>query len=280
MELDEDFFREEIFYQDIYYVTKGKEQCVPNHSFGPTVREYYLIHVIMDGKGYFEIGENRFYLKKGQFFIIYPEVMSFYQADEEDPWEYYWIGLNGKRLENLLSAIGFHLEHPVGTVNEYGEAKRLMEEIMQANPFDTLSRVRLQGQLYVLLSMLGSGWESTDIEKIEKINKSVEYTKQAIEIIKERYHDVDFLIRDISDQLSLNESYLTSIFRKTTNRTLHDYLIDFRVQKSREYLETTDLSVAEVAEKVGYRNPLSFTRVFKSKMNMSPRAYAKHAKAK
>ena len=88
MEMDEDFFKEEIYYKDLYYTTKGKEQCAPNHSFGPTVREYFLIHIIMKGKGYFEIGNSRFNLKEGQFFIIYPNVMTYYQADEEDPWEY------------------------------------------------------------------------------------------------------------------------------------------------------------------------------------------------
>ena len=107
--MDEDFFKEEIYYKDLYYTTKGKEQCAPNHSFGPTVREYFLIHIIMKGKGYFEIGNSRFNLKEGQFFIIYPNVMTYYQADEEDPWEYYWIGMKGEHLEALLMAIGFQV---------------------------------------------------------------------------------------------------------------------------------------------------------------------------
>ncbi|CZQ85281.1 helix turn helix arabinose operon control protein [Trichococcus palustris] len=278
--MDEDFFREEVYYKDLYYVTKGKEQCEPNHSFGPYMREYYLIHIIMKGKGYFEIGNSRFNLKQGQFFIIYPNVITFYQADEEDPWEYYWIGLKGEQLEALLGAIGFRLSNPVGNVKRFDETKQMMEDIMQANPFDVLSRVRLQGQLYLLLSMLGSDLDGTEIRQIEKVNRGVEYTKQAIEIIKERYHDVDFQIGDISQELSLNESYLTAVFRKTTNRTPHEYLIDFRVYTGRIYLETTDLSIADVAEKVGYKNPLSFTRIFKSKMQMSPREYAKKAKNK
>ncbi|MGA9518150.1 MAG: AraC family transcriptional regulator, partial [Trichococcus sp.] len=120
----------------------------------------------------------------------------------------------------------------------------------------------------------------TEIKQIEKINKGVEYTKRAIEIIKERYQDTDFLIGDISRELSLNDSYLTAVFRKTTNLTPHDYLIFFRIHKSREYLETTDLSIAEIAEKVGYKNPLSFTRIFKHQMQMSPRAYVKKVKTK
>ena len=280
MEMDEDFFKEEIYYKDLYYTTKGKEQCAPNHSFGPTVREYFLIHIIMKGKGYFEIGNSRFNLKEGQFFIIYPNVMTYYQADEEDPWEYYWIGMKGEHLEALLTAIGFQVSHPVGNVKNFGQVKAMLQEIMAANPFDTLSRLRLQGQLYLFLSMLAHDLDGTEIKQIEKINKGVEYTKRAIEIIKDRYQDSDFMIGDISRELSLNDSYLTAVFHKTTNRTPHEYLIDFRIQKSREYLETTDLSIAEIAEKVGYQNPLSFTRIFKSKMQLSPRVYVKKVKTK
>ncbi|MDB6353701.1 AraC family transcriptional regulator [Trichococcus sp. K1Tr] len=280
MKMDEDFFKEEIYYRDLYYTTKGKEECAPNHSFGPTVREYFLIHIIMKGKGYFEIGNSRFNLKEGQFFIIYPNVITYYQADEEDPWEYYWIGMQGEQLEALLEAIGFRVSHPVGNVKNFGQVKEMMQEIMAANPFDILSRLRLQGQLYLLLSLLGHDLNGTEIKQIEKINKGVEYTKRALEIIKDRYRDVDFQIGDISRELSLNDSYLTSVFHKTTNRTPHEYLIEFRIFKSREYLETTDLSIAEIAEKVGYKNPLSFTRIFKSKMEMSPRAYVKKVKTK
>lgn len=276
--MDEDFFQKSELYQDLYYVTKGREKCAPNHSYGPNIREYYLIHIILEGKGYCETEISKFNLSKGQFFVIFPDEQTFYQADEENPWEYIWFGFDGRVAESILSSMGINRQTPIGSIKNFNESKELVENMIGMQPFEHENRIQLQGMLYWLISLLDSKTRDNNIKPIEKINRRIVYTHDAIDLIKQNYQNVDFLIGDISEQLSLNESYLTSIFRQVTGRTLHEYLIDYRIQKSREYLETTDFNVREVAEKVGYKNPLSFTRVFKRKIGMTPTEYKKTTK--
>lgn len=276
--MDEDFFQKSELYQDLYYVTKGREKCAPNHSYGPNIREYYLIHIILEGKGYCETETSKFNLSKGQFFVIFPDEQTFYQADEENPWEYIWFGFDGRVAEAILSSMGINRQTPIGSIKNFNESKELVENMVGMQPFEHENRILLQGMLYWLISLLDSKTRDNNIKPIEKINRRIVYTHDAIDLIKQNYQNVDFLIGDISEQLSLNESYLTSIFRQVTGRTLHEYLIDYRIQKSREYLETTDFNVREVAEKVGYKNPLSFTRVFKRKIGMTPTEYKKTTK--
>ncbi|SFQ26937.1 AraC-type DNA-binding protein [Desemzia incerta] len=276
--MDEDFFQKSELYQDLYYVTKGREKCAPNHSYGPNIREYYLIHIILEGKGYCETETSKFNLSKGQFFVIFPDEQTFYQADEENPWEYIWFGFDGRVAEAILSSMGINRQTPIGSIKNFNESKELVENMVGMQPFEHENRIQLQGMLYWLISLLDSKTRDNNIKPIEKINRRIVYTHDAIDLIKQNYQNVDFLIGDISEQLSLNESYLTSIFRQVTGRTLHEYLIDYRIQKSREYLETTDFNVREVAEKVGYKNPLSFTRVFKRKIGMTPTEYKKTTK--
>ena len=50
----------------------GMSECEPGHSVGPEVRPNYVIHCVLDGKGYFEVGEKHFDIKKGQGFLIEP----------------------------------------------------------------------------------------------------------------------------------------------------------------------------------------------------------------
>lgn len=278
---DEDFFQKSDMFSDIYYVTKGWEECAPNHFFGPTIREYYLIHIIVAGKGIFKSENEKFNLKAGQFFVIFPDEQTFYQADSEDPWEYIWFGFEGKKAKELLNFMGLNPSTPIGSIKDFQSVLPLIETMLKMDPFDKVSRLNLQGKIYWLLSILSADLKDEDqvpIETIEKINRGINYTRQAIDIIKENYANTDFMIGDISKILSLNDSYLTSVFRVTTKRTLHNYLIDYRIQKSREYLETTDYNIAEVAEKVGYKNPLSFTRIFKKKIGMTPKDYKKARK--
>jgi len=276
--MDEDFFPKNELFENYYYVTKGREKCSPKHSFGPMIRENYLLHIVIDGEGIFRNEESTFQLKKGQYFLIYPGVQTFYEADEDNPWEYVWFGIDGNKIEELLSLIGITINTPVGIVKDFFNIKKNILEMTSKDPFSIESRIELQGDLFNLFSNLSNYTQSMDSIKINKVSQKITYTKKAIDIIKNNYNKNNFYLRDVSTNLSLNQSYLTSVFKETTGKTLHEYLIDYRIQRSRHYLETTDLSITTVAEKVGYKNPLSFTRVFKKLMNTTPSNYKKDQK--
>ncbi len=69
--------------RDCYFNFCGYSKTEPRHSFGPAIREQYLIHIVLEGEGYYSINEQKYYLKKGQGFVIPPGVSTFYQADEK-----------------------------------------------------------------------------------------------------------------------------------------------------------------------------------------------------
>ena len=88
----------------------GKESCQPGHYFGPAVRPHYLIHVILEGKGIFQKSGVTYSLKKGDAFLIPPMESTYYQADQEDPWIYAWVGFDGKSCPELRR-IHIHISH-------------------------------------------------------------------------------------------------------------------------------------------------------------------------
>ena len=81
----------------------GWEQCEPLYSFGPYVRNHYLFHYVISGRGGLvsndENGESRRYqLEPGQGFLICPGLVNTYTADEQQPWKYVWLEFDGLRL--------------------------------------------------------------------------------------------------------------------------------------------------------------------------------------
>lgn len=95
-------------FSDFYLCFCGYAKCSPLHSFGPAVRPNYILHYIVDGKGKFLVNGEEYNLRKGQGFLIEPEVQTFYQADEEVPWTYLWIGFGGKKAEDYLRDLGLN----------------------------------------------------------------------------------------------------------------------------------------------------------------------------
>ena len=75
----------------------GWEQCEPGHRFGPNRRRAFVLHFVRKGRGILEINGSQYHVKQGEIFLIPPNVEAWYEADQNDPWLYSWIGFTGLR---------------------------------------------------------------------------------------------------------------------------------------------------------------------------------------
>lgn len=77
-------------------------------------------------------------------------------------------------------------------------------------------------------------------------------------------------VQYIADKLNVSPNYLSGLLKsltgQSTQRHIHDKLID----KAKEKLSTTDLSISEIAYELGFEHPQSFSKLFKTKTNISP----------
>ena len=58
----------------------GLQSCAPSHAWGPGVRDHYLIHYIISGKGFYKIGKRTYELQAGDSFLVYPNTEVVYYA--------------------------------------------------------------------------------------------------------------------------------------------------------------------------------------------------------
>ncbi|MGN1058832.1 MAG: helix-turn-helix domain-containing protein, partial [Clostridia bacterium] len=122
--------------------------------------------------------------------------------------------------------------------------------------------------------------ELTDIFKQiceSSMNESVEKTHRLIEGIKtfvgSYYDDPNLSCEVISDHFKINQSYLSTMFRKYTNQGLLEYIVKMRVEKAKQLLEEQEMTVDQAAKRVGYINTRTFTRAFKKYMGTTPGKY-------
>lgn len=108
----------------------------------------------------------------------------------------------------------------------------------------------------------GSGRELSAMSKIE----------QAIGYIREHYSE-DIVINDLAARLDMSPSYFSSTFKKEMGQSTMQYITALRVDRAREYLTHSRLSVAAIAKNVGYEDSQYFFRVFKKATGMTPLQY-------
>lgn len=87
---------------------------------------------------------------------------------------------------------------------------------------------------------------------------------------------LDFL----SEQFQMNAKTLSKLFKEETGQKFVDYLIELRINHARQLLEDTHHSIQEIAEEVGYTNPISFGRMFKKVVSVSPGEYREQVSKK
>lgn len=77
-------------------------------------------------------------------------------------------------------------------------------------------------------------------------------------------------VQEIAGSLNISQSYLSSLLKVLTGQSTQQHIHDKLIEKAKERLSTTELSVSEIAYGLGFEHPQSFSKLFKSKTSFSP----------
>lgn len=97
-------------------------------------------------------------------------------------------------------------------------------------------------------------------KKLKQGNKVVE---EAVEFIDDNLFDPELSLRLVASKIYSNESYLSRVFKKEKGISLIEYISKKRIEESVHLLNTTDLKVYEIADKIGFRDSHYFSICFK-----------------
>ncbi len=248
----------------------GRESCRPGHTWGPGVRDHYLIHLVVAGRGSYQVGGRRYDLAPGDLFLAKPNQLITYTADEADPWEYYWVGFNGACANRLVQASPFTDAEPCHRCADAQAVRDAMYRIYLSRGTAPQDEARMTGYLYLFLALLMKEARET---MPHAGNTGGQYVLAAVKFIQFNYsHDIS--VDDIAKAVGVSRSHLYRVFIAAMGQSPIDYLTAYRVDEACSLLKNTDLSVAEVAASVGFLDQFYFSRVFKRVKGMPPSRYA------
>lgn len=246
----------------------GFQKCDALYQWGPGIRDHYLIHYIISGEGYYQVRGKRFHLHSGDCFLVYPNTEVTYYADEQNPWEYAWVGFTGSDAAIILQATDFSKSSPIIQNTPNGDT--ICNQILniydaRGNEFE--HAVEMTGLLYTTLALL-----MHNARKSSDTNTAQSYVQKGIEYITANY-SYPITIEDIASYVGLSRSHLFRSFRTVLGVSPKEYLTDFRIKQSCLLLERSDLSITAIANSIGFDNSLYFSKAFHKEKGMSPKEY-------
>ena len=244
----------------------GRQQCTPGYKWGPGVRDHFLIHYITGGKGTYTVGDRERSLSVGDMFIVFPGMEISYQADQDDPWSYEWVGFNGSDARALLNASDFAPDRLVMEKIAYGDRLHsCLCAVYDSYGGEFYNTVAMTGHLYGLLALLAEKAEFIDPVR----DRDAEIVRRAIAFIDSRY-SYTISIEDVAHFVGVSRSTLFRMFIRYLEISPKEYLEQYRIRKASALLRTTDLTVGSIATSVGYDNGLYFSKAFRRMTGQSP----------
>lgn len=258
---------------ELYLSYCGKENCAPGHTYGPAVREEYLLHYILEGEGTFSAGGKSWNLTKNDAFLIFPDETTIYSSDVQNPWSYIWVAFDGLKAFASLEQAGFSKTERVGHFTREKDLLRCVDTILDSHQPTYSNDMIRQSQLIIFLAcMIQEYQEHTDKPEAAEHYPQKVYVDYAVQYIEQNYHR-EITVNDICHHVGITRGYLTKIFQQTFHTSPYEYLLQVRMNQAVFLLKSTSLPVSQIAGMVGYRDAPVFSKLFKQRTGLSPKAY-------
>lgn len=118
------------------------------------------------------------------------------------------------------------------------------------------------------------------VSNIETICKKLEFKEEVVnkldeihKYILEHYTDNQLSIQNISSHTFLSQTYLCAFFKKSTGKTINEFITELRIERAKELLKDSRIKLYEVASFIGYTDANYFSTIFKKYLGFAPSEY-------
>lgn len=248
------------------------------------VLNFYMIAIKKDFKGKLRYGQGYYDFDEGVMSFIAPGQLCYEERNDRpgmgclllfhpDFIGGYSLGKGIKDFEFFSYAIheALYLSKKEEVVIE-GIFRSIEQEYLTA--IDSFSQNVMVAQIEVLLNYSNRFYNRQFITRKPANNDMLAKLEAFLEDHFNNHTTTGLpTVKAIADSLHVSPNYLSDMLRIHTGQNTQQHIHNKLIEKAKELLSTSTLSVAEVAYRLGFEHPQSFNKVFKRKMNVSPLAF-------
>ena len=242
-----------------------------NIENGRILNEYQLLY-ITKGRGMFSSeSSGRSQVKEGYMFLLFPGEWHTYRPDPETGWNEYWIGFDGRIMDEWVKDGFFRKESPVFNIGLNEEIIALYKRaIIIAEAQEANYQQALSGIACNLVSMAIYLSRNRDFNKSD-IASQISQAKIAV-------HDNISAVtpEELARITCMSYSKFRKIFKEYTGFAPSQYIQEVRITMAKELLTNTSKSIKQIAIELGYENKDYFFTVFKKVTGSTPITYRRH----
>jgi AraC family transcriptional regulator of arabinose operon len=187
----------------------------------------------------------------------------------ERPWSHAWIHCHGNLIAEALVASRIPLNRPVAFADAYLIERYLKPIHDELKEYVVPDPVILEGSLAIWIRAI-----DRETNSAARGSKVPERTLRALRFL-ESHLDEPLTLKDLADQAHLSISRFSFEFSAFLGTSPMDYLLELRLRQAVHFLRDRNLSISEVADRTGFKDPFYFSRQFKKRLGRSPLQYRK-----
>jgi AraC-like DNA-binding protein len=255
--------------------------CVTDIGWYPRARHHFRErphgagqHILIfcaRGDGWYEVAGQRGAMKPRHALLIPRNTPHAYGATDANPWSIHWahfIGEDADYYQRLLSAAAFQLPVAPACVAPLEQTFRQACASVAGGYFlhniIYLSHAlrHILGILFYHNSAYSPGQRAPQSRDLQP---SINYMLD--------HYSTPLRLEEIARQSGLSAVHFATLFRRQTGMPPIMYFIHLRMRQACRLLDTTTLTIREIAFRIGYEDPYYFSRIFRQQLGLSPRQY-------
>lgn len=228
-------------------------------------------HILYIAKGCCHVHENgeEIKAKSGSVITYFPGENQKYSFLAEEKSISYYVHFTGENVDKILTGLGL-TQKRVSYIGTSSTLQSLFDKmITEIQLKRACYEYYCQGLLLSIVSVIGRKIS----ERSSEIRHETNTRMNEIRKLMHSQFDSSKSISEYAAMCNLSESRFSHIFKEEFSTSPKNYMLKVKIQKSKDLIKDTDLSIFQVAQMVGIDNQNYFSRLFKKYTGLSPNQY-------
>jgi AraC-like DNA-binding protein len=255
--------------RDCYPLAIGYYETAHRHNMSRRRHDDNILIYCFSGKGHLKTNNWHGEVNAGEVMIMPSGTAHHYRSDNRDPWSIYWCHFSGSLADEYIRHLGTAGNKPVTAIGQSPALIAQFQTLLQAasKGYDTAALIHASNMLKQLLTYIALLIRDASGEQKSGFDVA------GVQAFMLQNLDRPLNLQVLAEKVGLSKYHFSKRYKQATGFSPIEHLIRMKIEYARYLLETSDLSVGDIAAKVGYEDSLYFSRQFHKATGISPTRY-------